>query len=99
MEATVAAGPELLREATLLRFHDGDLEGIVEAWLAGEQQPGTDAFLARASASPVLEELPDAAPALRESEPNRRHCPACGYLPHHAVINVTSEALLNGQRR
>ena len=98
MEATMAAGTEALREATLLRFHDGDLEGIVEAWLAGEQQPGTDAFLARASASPVLEALPDAAAALRESESDGRHCPACGGLPQLAVFTDTGEALLTGQR-
>jgi len=64
MEAAVAAGPESLREAVLTRFHDGDLEGIVEAWLSDDEQSGTDTFLARASASPVLEALPDLAATL-----------------------------------
>jgi len=64
MEAAMAAGPGRLRDAILVRFHDGDLEGIVEAWLAGESESATDTFLARASTSPVLEALPDLAAAV-----------------------------------
>ncbi len=99
MEVAVAAGTERLREAVLVRFHDGDLEGIVEAWLAGEDQDGTDAFLARASASPVLEALPDLAAALRSSETDDRHCPRCGGLPQLAVFAETGEALLTSPRK
>ncbi len=99
MEATVAAGPERLREAVLLRFHDGDLEGIVEAWLAGEDQSGTDTFLARASAAPVLETLPDLAAAFREDDTDDRHCPQCGGLPQLAVFAATGEALLTSPRK
>ena len=78
MEATIAAGPERLGEAALLRFHEGDLEGIVEAWLAGEDQVATDTFLARASAAPVLEALPDLAATLRAGDTDDRRCPRCG---------------------
>jgi len=98
MEATVAAGPERLREAALVRFHEGDLEGIVEAWLAGDDQSGTDTFLARASAAPVLEALPDLAAALRPDETDDRHCPQCGGLPQLAVFGETGEALLTSPR-
>src|SRR5256714_13605019 len=78
MEAAVAAGTETLREATLLRFHEADLEGLIEAWLDGEETSGTDTFLARASASPVLEALPDLAATLRTSEAaDDWHCPRC----------------------
>jgi len=59
MEAAVAAGTEMLREAVILRFHEGDLEGIVQAWLDDDELTGTDLFLARASASAVLEALPE----------------------------------------
>src|SRR5436309_1609309 len=45
MEATVAAGPERLREAVLSRFHEGDLGGIVESWLRAGEGDGTDVFL------------------------------------------------------
>ena len=99
MEATIAAGPERLGEAALLRFHEGDLEGIVEAWLAGEDQGATDAFLARASAAPVLEALPDLAATLRAGETDDRHCPRCGGLPQLAVFAETGETLLTSPRK
>ncbi len=99
MEAAVAAGSERLREAVLLRFHEGDLEGIVEAWLAGEEENGTDTFLARASASPVLEALPGLAATLRADDTDDRHCPQCGGLPQLAVFRETGEALLTSPRK
>ena len=98
MEATVAAGPERLREAVLARFHEGDLEGIVESWLRAGERDGTDVFLARASASPVLEALPDLAAALA-GETDDRHCPRCGGLPQLAVFGETGEALLTSPRK
>jgi FdhE protein len=98
MEAAVAAGTETLREATLLRFHDADLEGIVEAWLDAAEQDGTDAFLARASAQPVLEALPGLAAKLRPANAGGRGCPVCGGLPQLAVFPDTGEALLTAQR-
>ena len=64
MSAVMTAGSETLREAVLLRFHEGDLERMVTSWLRGEAQDGTDAFLARAGTAPVLEALPDVARAL-----------------------------------
>ena len=99
MEAAVAVGPERLRDAVLVRFHDGDLEGIVEAWLAGEEANGTDTFLARASASPVLEALPDLAGELCEGVADDRHCPRCGGLPQLAIFGETGEALLTSPRK
>ena len=59
MSAVMSAGTETLREAVLLRFHEGDLERMVTSWLRGETQDGTDVFLARAATAPVLEALPD----------------------------------------
>jgi FdhE protein len=99
MEAAVAAGPEQLREAALVRFHDGDLEGIVETWLAGEDQDATDAFLARASTAPVLEALPHLAAAIGTGFSDDRHCPRCGGLPQLAVFAETGEALLTSPRK
>jgi len=99
MEAAVAAGTETLREAVLLRFHDGDLEGIVESWLRGEDVDGTDAFLARVTASPVLEALPEIAATLRGPSTDERHCPFCGGLPQLAVFADSGEALVTSQRK
>jgi len=98
MEAAVAAGTETLREATLLRFHEADLEGLIESWLAGDETSGTDTFLARASTQPVLEALPELAAQLRTSDAGERSCPRCGGLPQLAVFPETGEALLTAQR-
>jgi len=51
MEAAVAAGTETLRDATLLRFHEADLEGLIETWLEGDKASATDTFLRSANAS------------------------------------------------
>jgi len=98
MSAVMSAGTESLREAVLLRFHEGDLESLVGAWLRGEAQSGTDAFLARAAASPILEALPEVAKALRTVDLDRV-CPLCGGLPQVSVFTETGEALVAGQRR
>jgi formate dehydrogenase accessory protein FdhE len=99
MDAAVAAGPKKLREAVLVHFHHGDLEGMVEAWLAGREENGTATFLARASASPVLEALPELAVTVGSGETDDRHCPRCGGLPQLAVFGETAEALVTSQRK
>lgn len=99
MEATMTAGTEMLREAVLLRFHGGDLEAIVAAWLRGDEQDPTDTYLARAAAAPLLEALPDDAAGLRAQDSDDRHCPVCGGLPQVAVFTATGEALVTGERR
>jgi formate dehydrogenase accessory protein FdhE len=98
MEAAVAAGTETLREATLVRFHEADLEGLVEAWMDGDETSGTDTFLARASTEPVLEALPELAASLRRPDAGERSCPRCGGLPQLAVFPATGEALLTAPR-
>src|SRR6185436_4138781 len=99
MQAAMTDGTETLREAVLTRFHDADLESIVRGWLAGEEQDATDAFLARAATSPVLEALSSLGLDLGSRTEDERRCPACGGLPQLAVFTNTGEALLTGQRR
>ena len=99
MDATMAKGTETLREAVLLRFHEGDLERIVEAWLRGEEQSGTDAFIARAATSPVLEAFPELAGEFRREDATQRSCPFCGGSPQLAVFGETDEALVTPQRK
>ena len=99
MEAAVAAGPHPLREAVLVRFDEGDLEGIVETWLRGEHQGPTDDFLARAATMPLLEALPEVAEALRGETANERRCPLCGGPPQLAYFAETGEALVTPPRR
>lgn len=98
MGAVMVAGTELLRETVLLRFHDGDLEGIVRAWLAGESEDDTDTFLARSATAPVLEALPEVAATLKRGDDERR-CPRCGGLPQVSVFTDTGDPLVTGQRR
>jgi len=98
MSAVMTAGTETLREAVLLRFHEGDLERVVTSWLRGEAQNGMDVFLARAATAPVLEALPDVARALPIAG-EERFCPACGGLPQVSVFVDSGEALVTGQRR
>src|SRR5207253_5540997 len=89
MGAVMAAGTETLREAVLLRFHEGDLERIVTSWLHGEEQSGTDAFMARAAVSPILEAFPELAAAFPREDANGRTCPVCGGQPQLASFGET----------
>ena len=98
MDATMSAGTELLREAVLLRFHDGDLAGIVGTWLAGGELSATDAYLARAATSPILEAVSEAGASLRGDVADERRCPACGGLPQLAIFGETGESLVTAQR-
>jgi formate dehydrogenase accessory protein FdhE len=98
MSAVMAAGTETLREAVLLRFHEGDLERMITSWLRGETQNGTDVFLARAATTPVLEALPELARVLPITG-EELFCPRCGGLPQVSVFVDSGEALVTGQRR
>jgi formate dehydrogenase maturation protein FdhE len=98
MGAVMSAGTETLREAVLLRFHEGDLERMVTSWLRGEAQDGTEVFLARAATAPVLEALPELARALPIAG-EERFCPRCGGSPQVSVFVDSGEALVTGQRR
>lgn len=99
MEATMADGTEMLREAALLAFHDGDLEAVVTAWLHGGDLSPTDRYLARAASAPILEALPEVAASLREGESDERHCPVCGGLPQLAVHTDAGASLVTGEKR
>ena len=98
MSAVMTAGTETLREAVLLRFHEGDLERMVTSWLRSDAQDGTAVFLARAATTPVLEALPEVARALPVAA-EERFCPACGGPPQVSVFVDSGEALVTGQRR
>jgi FdhE protein len=99
MDASMTAGTELLRESVLLRFHEGDLDGMVRTWLAGGPVAETDAFIARAALAPVLEAAPDVARSLRGEIDDQRRCPVCGGLPQLAAFRETGEALVTGPRQ
>ncbi|GAC1656901.1 MAG: hypothetical protein NVS9B1_13370 [Candidatus Dormibacteraceae bacterium] len=94
LDATLGAGPAALREAAVSRFHEGDLEAVVAAWLGGEDQAPIDRYLARAAAGPILEAAPAGGPG-----PDDRHCPACGGLPQLSWFGTSGEALVTAPRQ
>ena len=98
LEATLAAGPKLLGEGLLRRFHEADLEGLVKSWLAGEELSSVDRYLARASAGPLLESMPRLATA-PQAPADEGHCPACGGLPQLAFFGISGESLVSAPRR
>ena len=97
MDVTTAAGTEYLREASLLAFHEREPEAIIADWLAGAEQSPTDRYLARAATEPVLETLPQLAPATDGATDSKR-CPSCGGLPQLGYVPNSGEALLTAPR-
>ena len=98
VEATLAAGPPGLQELVLRRFHEADLEELVNRWLRGSGELSlSDRYLARAATAPILEALPDLAAGLGPGADDR-HCPACGGPPQLAYFGISGEALLTAPR-
>ncbi|MDQ6917734.1 MAG: formate dehydrogenase accessory protein FdhE [Candidatus Dormibacteraeota bacterium] len=100
LRATLQAGPDRLRAAALSRFHDSDLAQLVSRWIAGEQLPATDHYLARAATAPVLEVLPGLAAGIRRAPGGAAafHCPSCGGLPQLSYFGISGEALVTAPR-
>ncbi|MEP7104655.1 MAG: formate dehydrogenase accessory protein FdhE [Chloroflexota bacterium] len=98
--ATLAAGPPALREAVSRSPLGGRGRGAdtVAAWLAGRPLPATDRYLARASAAPILEVLPELAVATGRKAEDARHCPTCGGAPQLSCFGASDEALVTAPR-
>jgi Protein involved in formate dehydrogenase formation len=104
VDVTIEAGPRTLRDGVISVFCRANLVNLVQGWL--DQQPLTpvETFLARASASPLLEAVtphPDPPPQggrKFETEGSRTHCPNCGGLPQLSYFAVSGEALVSGPR-
>ena len=96
VDATVESGPAGLRDGVISVFCSADLVNLVQRWL--DQQPLTpfETYLARASASPLLEALANSRSRLQDSLP--RNCPNCGGLPQLSYFAVSGEALVSGPR-
>ena len=106
VDATVSAGPVRLRDGVISVFCSTDLVDLVQRWLDGDALTAFETYLARASASPLLEGIPH--PALprtrgRGTTPPQSgmvmyECPACGGLPQLSYFAVSGEALVSGPR-
>ena len=109
IDVTVAHGPRRLRDGVVECFCAADLPDLVRRWLSGAALTPAEAFLARASAGPVLEAghgEGDGAAAARlptQTLPRKgggdgQNCPGCGGLPQLSYFAVTGEALVTGPR-
>jgi len=109
VDATVSSGPVRLRDGVIGVFCSADLVNLVQRWLDGQPLTPVESYLARASASPLLEAqlTPGPHPALpqrgREIMAPQRgrvmyECPACGGLPQLSYFAVSGEALVSGPR-
>ncbi len=98
VDATLAAGPAMLARAVRDRVAGGDPVEIVRGWLAGEDQPPVDRYLARAASGPVLEALGRAAGEACSGPRDPRHCPVCGGLPQVSYFALSAEDLVTARR-
>jgi FdhE protein len=95
IDVTVEAGPRPLRDGVVALFASENMEGVIQRWL--DQQPLNpfETYLARASASPLLEAM---SPSSFPSSSDSLHCPHCGGLPQLSYFAVSGEALVSGPR-
>jgi FdhE protein len=106
IDATVEVGPRALRDGVIAVYASANLEEMIQRWL--DQQPLNpfETYLARASASPVLEALTTSTSAISppplagegQGGGMSKHCPNCGGLPQLSYFAVSGEALVSGPR-
>ncbi|MEA2634279.1 MAG: FdhE protein [Chloroflexota bacterium] len=98
VDVTIEAGPRALRDGVIAVFCSADLVELVQRWLDGEHLTPVETYLARASASPLLEAMKSPHPALPQRGREMHQCPACGGLPQLSYFAVSGEALVSGPR-
>ena len=99
IDATVEVGPRTLRDGVIAVYASANLEDMIQRWL--DQQPLNpfETYLARASASPLLEaQSPSPARGGGQGGGSTLRCPACGGLPQLSYFAVSGEALVSGPR-
>ena len=99
IDVTVATGPRALRDGVVALFAAADVKDVIRRWLNQEPLSPFETYLARASASPLLEALtphPDPPPQGGRETGNR--CPNCDGLPQLSYFAVSGEALVSGPR-
>ncbi len=104
IDVTVEAGPRALRDGVIALYASANLEEMIQRWLDEKPLNPFETYLARASASPLLEAVtphPDPPPQGGrefETECARTHCPNCRGLPQLSYFAISGEALVSGPR-
>jgi FdhE protein len=99
--ATGAAGPGPLAKAVQEVVERGDACAALVGWLAGEELPPVERYLARATLQGPLVALgPDAGAACTDGPAPRddRHCPTCGGGPQLSWRGGDEDPLVSGRR-
>jgi formate dehydrogenase maturation protein FdhE len=93
ISATETAGPESLAKAAREVV---EAESILATWLAGDELPPVEQYLARAALRAPMA----ASEALEAAEPAAdRRCPRCGGPPQLSVRTGTGDRLVSGRRQ
>jgi hypothetical protein len=102
IDVTVELGPRALRDGVVEVYASANLEEMIQRWLDQEPLNPFETYLARASASPLLDALtPHPGPPPqggREYSQMPSRCPSCGGLPQLSYFAVSGEALVSGPR-
>ena len=98
IDLSVRVGPERLRSQLLDRLKTESPQRIVECWIAGDEQPMVDRFVARACLEPVLEALDRPARSACGGVRDARHCPDCGGPPQLSYFAAARDDLSSGPR-
>ncbi len=96
IDVTVELGPRALRDGVIALYASANLEQLIQRWLDQKPLNPFETYLARASASPLVEMLA-AAPAPTGGGSSLR-CPSCNGLPQLSYFAVSGEALVSGPR-
>jgi len=101
VDVTIEAGPRALRDGVIALDAGANLEDLVQRWLNQQPLNPFETYLARASASPLLEATPHPNPPPqggRERSQMPTRCPNCEGLPQLSYFAVSGEALVSGPR-
>jgi FdhE protein len=99
IDATIEMGPRALRDGVIALYASENMGDLIERWLEQKPLNPFETYLARASASPLLEAVsPSPARGGGQGGGLSLQCPACGGLPQLSYFAVSGEALVSGPR-
>jgi len=106
IDVTVEAGPRALRDGVIALFASEDMGGLIQRWMEQKSLNPFETYLARASASPLLEAMTTSTSSISppplggegQGGGMSQHCPNCGGLPQLSYFAVSGEALVSGPR-